>query len=673
MQFLYPGFLWALCLLAIPIIIHLFYFRRFKKVYFTNVKFLKEIKEETSSRNKIKNWLILLMRLLALSALILAFAQPFLPVGKNVQIGKRTISIFIDNSFSMEAKASDELLFQRAREKAREVIKAQEEVDLIQVLTHDFEGRHQRLVQKEEALSLLDEIEITPSVKPMSSILSRQRQCLNQEAHLPSSIYFISDFQKDMCDVPELRDTLNAYYFLPLESIEQNNVSIDTAWFTSPVVHSREANRLIIKVSNRGQDDAENVRLAINHDNQEKPISVKTISGNTSIYDTFNLSVNRPGWQSARIVITDHPISFDDEYFIAFNVKKGIKILEIYGQNPNKYIRGSAKGMGDAELTSTPANQVDYAKLSSSDLVVLNQLSTLSTGLSNELIKYLQRGGNVAFFPAAGANVENYNSFFRQCNAATFGAYELKNKEVGRLNNQEFVFRNVFSSINKNIKLPFTKGSFARKNRSRSAESVLLRYRDGSSYLSKYNVKMGRLYICSSPLDVRINSLVKNAEVFVPLIYKMAISKSAHNSIANVIGKDEVIELNKDLPSSEKILEVEGDITFIPAIINLDSKTAIDVHGQIKKSGVWEVKSNEEIIEKLAFNYDRSESKMHFLSKEDLKNKYGSVNIIDQTLHADLGQALKERERGKSLWRWMLVLSLIFLAIEQIIIRFWKQ
>ena len=81
MQFLYPAFLWAMAALAIPIIIHLFYFRRFKKVSFTNVRLLKEIKEETASRNKLKDLLILLSRFLALALLIAAFAQPFIPRG----------------------------------------------------------------------------------------------------------------------------------------------------------------------------------------------------------------------------------------------------------------------------------------------------------------------------------------------------------------------------------------------------------------------------------------------------------------------------------------------------------------------------------------------------------------------------------------------------------------
>ena len=45
-SFLYPSFLWALLFVAAPIILHLFNFRKFKKVYFSNVSLLKEIKEE---------------------------------------------------------------------------------------------------------------------------------------------------------------------------------------------------------------------------------------------------------------------------------------------------------------------------------------------------------------------------------------------------------------------------------------------------------------------------------------------------------------------------------------------------------------------------------------------------------------------------------------------------
>ena len=93
MSFVYPAFLWALAALSIPIIIHLFNFRRYKTVYFPDISFLKEVKQETDSRSKIKHWLVLLMRLLAISFLVFAFAQPFIKHQTQIErAGKKSIS-----------------------------------------------------------------------------------------------------------------------------------------------------------------------------------------------------------------------------------------------------------------------------------------------------------------------------------------------------------------------------------------------------------------------------------------------------------------------------------------------------------------------------------------------------------------------------------------------------
>ncbi|MBK8080164.1 MAG: BatA domain-containing protein [Saprospiraceae bacterium] len=138
MQFLYPYFLWALVALTIPVIIHLFYFKRFKKVYFSNVRYLKEIKEETSNRNKIKELLILLSRLLAFACLIFAFAQPFIPKGEKIKQGLPLVSIFIDNSFSMTSEKEDIPLLDYAKEKALKIVDSYGEEGKFQIITHDL-------------------------------------------------------------------------------------------------------------------------------------------------------------------------------------------------------------------------------------------------------------------------------------------------------------------------------------------------------------------------------------------------------------------------------------------------------------------------------------------------------------------------------------------------------
>jgi len=124
MNFLYPGFLFALIAVAIPVIIHLFNFRKFKKVYFSNVQLLKEVEQQNSSREKIKNLLILLSRILAIIFLVLAFAQPYIPQNNQKNSGlSNSVSIYIDNSYSMEAVNKDGNLLDEAKRRAKELIK----------------------------------------------------------------------------------------------------------------------------------------------------------------------------------------------------------------------------------------------------------------------------------------------------------------------------------------------------------------------------------------------------------------------------------------------------------------------------------------------------------------------------------------------------------------------
>src|ERR1700753_1071290 len=116
MHFLYPAFLFALATLAIPVLIHLFNFRRYQKVYFSNVQFLKEIQEQQSSRRNLKERLILAARLLALTFLVRAFTRPYIFNQHNTNAGaQRVISVFLDNSYSMETLNREGSLLDEAK------------------------------------------------------------------------------------------------------------------------------------------------------------------------------------------------------------------------------------------------------------------------------------------------------------------------------------------------------------------------------------------------------------------------------------------------------------------------------------------------------------------------------------------------------------------------------
>src|SRR5690554_527207 len=119
MSFLYPTFLFALLTIAIPVIIHLFSFRRYKTIYFSNVNLLKKIKRESRKKSQLKQLLMLLARIFTIVFLVFAFAQPYMPVENETQTeSEEVIGIYIDNSFSMNALSEKGQLIELARIKA---------------------------------------------------------------------------------------------------------------------------------------------------------------------------------------------------------------------------------------------------------------------------------------------------------------------------------------------------------------------------------------------------------------------------------------------------------------------------------------------------------------------------------------------------------------------------
>lgn len=670
MQFLFPSFLWALFALAIPILIHLFYFRRFKKVYFTNVRFLKEIKQETSSRNKLKNLLILLMRCLAVASLVFAFAQPFIPTADDIKKGEKIVSIFVDNSFSMKSEKENVPLLDLAKERAAKVVSAYSEEDRFQILTNDFEGKHLRLVSKEEALGFIEEIDISPASQPLSKIIARQKQIL--KGSNPIS-YIISDFQKSITDINNWKDTTFELNLLPVQHSIQKNISIDSVWFVAPTPILNQTNLLVVKLTNHSDDAVEEVKASIWKDNQEKPIGLVNIGARSSTTDTVPISILKTGIHEAEIRINDFPVQFDDKYHISFLVKENVKALALNQGTENKYLNALFKGIGYFTLENQNLSQIQFQKFKDYDLIILNDIRSISSGLSQELIKYIETGGKVLVMPAIDADLPTYNGFFNNLGASPLNKLEKVEKVVAEINTRDFVFSDVYESINANLRLPVTKANYTFIKSGISQN--LLTYRDGSPFLIKSVKGEGLLFVCASPLNNEYNNLVSNAEVFVPMIYKMALAKNNASKLAYFIGKDKLIEVENKKETGETVYKLKGQTEFIPAQLSLGKKVILDVKNQIINDGFYDLILDKEPLEKLAFNYNRNESNLDLFNKEELSDlvKSDAVNILDFDGQEGINEFIGEKDQGIVLWKWFLIAALLFLLMEILLIRLLKN
>ncbi|HMN91473.1 MAG TPA: BatA domain-containing protein [Saprospiraceae bacterium] len=675
MQFLYPTFLFALFTLAIPIILHLFYFRRFKRVYFTNVRFLREVKEETSARSRLRNLLVLLMRLLTLLFLVLAFAQPFIPQDTEVKQGRKGVSIFMDNSFSMTAMSQNAPLLERARQRAREIVQAYSEEDEFQILTNDFEGRHQRLVSKEDALGLIEEIKISPATRELSKVLARQQQALRTGKAESQIAYIVSDFQKNITDLNTFQDTTLELNLVPLQAVQERNVGVDSVWFDSPVQMLNQTNNLLVSVRNYSREAIDNVRLSIRYEGQTKPVGTLSIPPLSARVDTVPITILRTGWHDGELAITDYPVQFDDKFFFAFNVAEAVRVLLINDNAPNVYLDAAFAGMPGFKADNQLSRNINYTAFPSYQLIVLQDLPTISSGLASELRQYVNKGGNVLVFPSRQADINAYRSFLAAFPAADFQVFEELERSIGTINMEEFVFRDVFENRSANLKLPVTKGNFRSSRNAIRGEESLLTYRDGSPFLSKYRIGQGNLYLCAAPLNEQYSNLAQSGEIFVPMLYKMAISSARAQKIAYTIGQDESIEADHTMSATEAVYKLRGASgEFIPEQRIIGSKVFLGIGNQILQAGFYDMfLSADTTLAKYAFNYDRKESVLDYFTPAELRAQVGATaNVIDIMETAALTAKIEERSRGILLWRWCLLLALLFIAVEVLLLRFWK-
>jgi len=671
-SFLYPSFLLALATLAIPIIIHLFNFRRYKKVLFTNIKFLKDIQEETSSRSKLKHLLVLLARLLTIVALVLAFAQPFIPNKNTLNNNNQPIaSIYIDNSFSMESKIDELSLLDKAKEKATEIINAYPKDSRIQIITNNFEGREQRLISKDDALARINEIIISPISRTISQVYERQVQAMEQASESPHELYILSDLQNN--SVATWEDTTHVVNIIPIKASNASNVFIDSIYFITPLQTLGDEIKMLVRVRNVNNDTEQSRQLTLKVNNQIKnSINVTTPADGISI-DTISFTVSESGWQKAEISMTDFPITFDDTYYFTFNVDASLKVLIVNQGKENPYLNNAFLADNTFNWSNVHVNEIQYQTIKESSIIILNSLNNIPLALQTQLNTFINTGGSLFIFPADNIDKNNYNTFLSSLSADQYDTYITEDNEVTFINTNEPEYKEVFEKLSTDMDLPIIRKHYTWST-GFSNKVELLRMKSGIGLINKYTVGNGKLYLSAVPCNETASSLPLSA-VFVPLIYRTGIISKSSASFAYILGNDENIIVDNLPIASETAYKIKGNnAEIIPAQKNISGDLVLNINNQITQSGLYDLVNNEnKTVASFGFNFTRDESQMKYDSVEEIKQllKNNKVNWIDD-ISNNLSSLVQSYTQGIQLWKYFLIAALLFLAIEILLLRYWK-
>jgi len=680
MKFVNPLFFWALLSLTIPIIIHLFHFRTFKTVYFTNVKFLKALREETQSRSRLKHLLVLIARCLALVALITAFAQPYIPASKKTVSGAKSISIYIDNSFSMDAQGESSSLLELAKKHALEIASSYKPADKFQLLTNDFEGKHQRFVTLEQFGQLVQEVKPSPAYRGIKSVIGRQRNLLSKEENKNKIVYILSDFQKNSSIIEGMpSDTSILYNFVHLKASIEDNISIDSLWFENPYRDIVKNDQISFALQNYSNKKITDFPINLYFKNLQKGIQ-STSLGPDSVFNSFiNFKIDEPGVQTGSLKINDFPITFDDTFYFSYEVQKKINILSINGTNYNTAIGLLFKENEAFEFNEQQEDRLDYSSLSRFQILILNQVREISTGLGQEIKKYTDNGGCILIFPSPDMDLISYKYLTDLLNIQSYTSLINLNQKVDQINYQHDIYDDVFEKKPDNIDLPFVIKYFPINGNSSITGEQVMRFQNGDAFLKEFQLKKGKVFLSAVSLSETFSNFSKHA-LFIPTLYKIGLYSRPFKKLYYTIGDGlpliiPQIPLNGDV--TFKIKSIENNFEIIPEHRLMDGQLLIYPNNQITEAGNYFVYLGDSLISSVSFNYNRGESNPERLTQDNLteyleKSGIQNYNILNGA-KKDLRQAVSQLDEGRPLWKYFIIATLLFLLIEILLIRYLKK
>lgn len=663
MSFLYPSFLWALGVLAIPVIVHLFNFRRTTRVFFSNTRFLRQIKETTSAKRKLKHYLILLSRLLALFFLVMAFCQPFIPARE--QLKSNSIILYLDNSQSMSSRMDDNT---RGLDAGIQVINQLLETlpadTRYKLITNDFAPFSNTYKAKKEISELLTQVRLSPVSRTADEIKERIQKDVVSNA---AEIFWISDFQA--ATFGQLKAPIDStwqLHLMPIRFDQPSNIFIDSVFLENPFAAGGERNTLQVRVRNDGDKAVEALTLKLLLNNVQAGNVTLSVSANSVLETSFDLTAGLTGLNEARLMFNDFPVTFDNEFVFALDFSEKLEIVEVHAGPAPTVIEKVYGNTAMFTYTGFPIQNVNYAAIPDADVVVLNGLNTMDASLMEVIRGYVQQYGTVVVIPGTKPDEQVYSSLLQ------LPVRLLPASESMTLDRPDFAdpfFENVFEEKSTSIALPKALPVWQWG----SDRSAILRLKNGQPFLSRVQ-QQGKYYVLASPLEPGMTDFYNHA-LFVPVMYRIAASGRRHTVKPYYTLAENFISMRVENLSNEVPLKLIGPNEVIPSQRSVGNVVQLDIPKFSMSQGFYKVVSQRDTVGLLAFNFDARESQLKQLSAEAAAKEMGGgkhIRIFESVSASALGNEIKERYLGAPLWKYALLMAILFVVAEILLIRLMK-
>ncbi|MBL7977167.1 MAG: BatA domain-containing protein [Bacteroidetes Order II. Incertae sedis bacterium] len=695
MTFLNPLILLGLLAAAIPILIHLFNFRKPKKVDFSTLAFLRELEKTAMQRVKIEQWLLLALRVLAILFLVLGFAQPMLKgSASDAKHAKTVYAIVIDNSLSMKLRNVRGEYLQQARTVAAQLVKQAQKGDEFLLLTTANNGLTARNLYRNTG-PLLEEIRKIQPEPGARSLMRTARQSFRRLAEISDrnkEVYLISDLQRaTFLDSLETEKPQNVSIALvPIGSDAPANVAITDVEIDSRIIEQGQPVGVTATLTNYSDKALSNFQASVYLEGQPVAQALANIGPKDQATVQFTLTPQKRGWLGGEVRIEGDTFEDDNRRYFSLLVPEKRTVL---------LVRGDGERTNFVELALSPQvtggrvvfqtqtiteGMLGGTALESYNCVLIIGKKRFSSGEITNLKRYIASGGGLLMFPSGGMVAGEYTALFSALGGGKASGFsgQAGGPAIGKFDRVETehpLFEGMFAngdlSVGKQVETVDARYIMLYQPGT-GDEQTLIRLTNNQPFLHEIRNGKGSALLVTVAPDPLWSDLPSRG-LFIPLLYRAVyyLSASRAQSEGSLGTSDDGEVFVSGLQGSEpvKLVGVKGD-EYTPQQNLVYNGMVISVDEAIQQSGLYDVMQGDRVLRKVAVNADSRESDLVRMPPEEGKQQIEqmtgtSVRMVDVGAGTDrqIKEAIGTARFGQNLWNVFLFLALLCLLAEMFV------
>lgn len=716
MSFLNPILLFGIAAISVPILIHLLNRRKFQKVVWAAMRFLRISVEQNQRRMRIEDMILLALRCLLLILLALALARPAIMSKAADVFGQSKVTgvVILDNSASMAVSDGTQTRFDKARRAAEQAVESMPAGSATAVLLASDVVNGvipEPTFDLNLARRVIREASLTDRATDLFPALNRAMNVLQDRLALRKEIYLITDGQaagwRQLVEaqraLERVKSEIKTHIVLVSER-EERNLAITELRLASGLSPVGQPLRFEVQVSNFGREEVRDVRvgLSVDADAPSDEFTIDVLPAGSMRSVSLFARLRSEGFHHVTARIPEDRQNADDRRTIALRAIKEVRVLVVDGEPGSEpresetyFLRNALAPVASdlaqnyfIQTVTVTAGELASARFDDFDAIILANVPDFSEGVVQRLQQYLRRGGGLMIFPGAQVNTAFYND-------QLFARAQLLPAMLGPARGEADQDENYFTLQARDYQHPMvslwndpaagTLGSArfyrafplempaANTVTNRAAQEagipeIVLKYSDGTAAVAQRNWGLGRVVLFSSTADTAWNDFPVRLP-FVPLL---------HRALGSIVQRqDEGLNVRVGSQFSRRLstelLEKEAAI-FRPRRTEAlrETRRVEPVNGapvlqydQTDFAGIYEVSIAEPPFAlKFAAQPHASESSMDELTTVQINNLKTVANVVPWTPGFTL-KGLVERDRtGFEFWLPIVIGALVVAGAE---------